>query len=321
VIFVKAISPVLNITRSTSNVDITIDSISIKEVGASDATNIYSYAYAATSGTAAAKDLAATKAAAMWCHYDNSAANGAVYGKHFNGYSVKLLDKYTLRGYRIPSYASVVQLVTLCGSPTIAAKKLKATGVTYWASGNTGTNEAGFSAIASGVRGVDGTFADAGNKFVMWTSDGYLVTFDYNADTVTYTSGADPIIGASIRLLRNEPAGNNELSYTSGLFTTDITSAAKQIPISFGRMVDAIRIKSENALTGIEAKLHNAAGTSVATLITGKTIGAGETRMFSVNADWVSLLQDGTVRVTASGNSGAAVGMEIEVLTHKGVLS
>jgi hypothetical protein len=124
-----------------------------------------------------------------------------------------------------------------------------------------------------------------------------------------------------IRLLRNEPTGNNELSYTSGLFTTDITSAAKQIPISFGRIVEGIRIKSENALTAIEAKLYNAAGTSVATLMTGKTIGAGETKMFTVSVDWVSLLQDGTVRVTASGNSGAAVGMEIEVLTHKGVLS
>jgi len=47
--------------------------------------------------------------------------------------------------------------------------------------------------------------------------------------------------------------------------------------------------------------------------------------MFPVIADYAGLLQDGSVRVTANDNRGVvgtpAVGMEIEILTHKGVLS
>lgn len=290
-------------------------------VTAADATNIYNSVYAATSGSAAVKDLAATKAAAMWCHYDNSAANGAIYGKLYNWYAVHLFDLLPpVKGWRIPSKADFDQLVAYLGTNTVAGGKLKA----KFGAFNNGfsSNESGFSKIAAGYRGASGVYGGVEASARLWLSDKYRIIFESgNTETASANFVGQEDTFYSLRLLRNEPAGNNELSYTSGLFTTDITSAAKQIPISFGRMVDAIRIKSENALTAIEAKLHNAAGTAVATLITGKTMNAGETKMFTVSADWVSLLQDGTVRVTAAGNSGAAVGMEIEVLTHKGVLS
>jgi uncharacterized protein (TIGR02145 family) len=298
-----------------------IDNVSIKEVGASDGTLVYNYVYAATSGSASVKDLAATKAAAMWCHYDNSAANGAIYGKLYNWYAVHLFDLYTpVRGWRVPNKADFDQLVDNQGGSTVAGGRLK----TRFGGFNNAfaNNESGFSGVPSGLRGITGAFLHVGVRsyYPTTTAADYARLANDAASSFTASDGS-PLSFTSIRLLRNEPAGANELSYTSGLFTTDITSAAKQIPISFGRMVDAIRIKTENALTAIEAKLHNAAGTAVATLITAKTIGAGETKMFTVAADWVSLLQDGTVRVTAAGNSGSAVGMEIEVLTHKGVLS
>lgn len=296
-----------------------LESLSIKEVGASDSTLVYNYVYDATSGTAAVKDLAATKAAAMCCHYDNLAANGAVYGKMYNWYAVHLFDLYPpVKGWRVPSKADFDQLVANQGGSTVAGGKLKAK---FGSFNNTySTNESGLSLNGCGIRLNTGAWA----TFLS-------VIYGTNTYARIETSTAEQSFGSlttelkaqmySLRLLRNEPAGLNELSYTSGLFTTDITSAAKQIPISFGRTVDYIRIKSENSLTAIEAKLYNAAGTAVATLITGKAIGAGETKMFAVTADWVSLLQDGSVRVTAAGNSGSAVGMEIEVLTHKGVLS
>jgi uncharacterized protein (TIGR02145 family) len=257
----------------------------------------------------------------MWCHYDNSAANGAIYGKLYNWYAVHLFDLYTpVRGWRVPNKADFDQLVDNQGGSTVAGGRLK----TRFGGFNNAfaNNESGFSGVPSGLRGITGAFLHVGVRsyYPTTTAADYARLANDAASSFTASDGS-PLSFTSIRLLRNEPAGANELSYTSGLFTTDITSAAKQIPISFGRMVDAIRIKTENALTAIEAKLHNAAGTAVATLITAKTIGAGETKMFTVAADWVSLLQDGTVRVTAAGNSGSAVGMEIEVLTHKGVLS
>jgi uncharacterized protein (TIGR02145 family) len=297
-----------------------LDDISVKEVGAADSTLVYNYVYAATTGTVAVKDLAATKAAAMWCHYDNLAANGAVYGKLYNWYAVHLFDLYPpVKGWRVPSKLDFDQLVAVNGGSTVAGGKLKAK---FGGFDNAfSSNESGFSGVDAGVRNISGAFIEKTTRARFHTSNinNHFALLAEN--TTCGISALDPIYFSSLRMLRNEPAGNNELSYTSGLFTTDITSVAKQISISFGRITNAIRIKSENALTAVEAKLYNVAGTAVATLITGKTIGAGETKMFAVTADCVSLLQDGSVRVTAAGNSGSAVGMEIEVLTHKGVLS
>ena len=317
-----------NIVFDGRNVfDLQIDNYSIKEVGASDSTLVYNYIYAATTGTAAVKDLAATKAAAMWCHYDNLAANGAMYGKLYNWYAVHLFDLYPpVKGWRVPSKLDFDQLVANQGGSTVAGRKLKAKFSLF--NNAFSTNESGLSLLPSGNRdGVTGAFVNLN------TGGRYLFAEQYDAIRAKYGTAAnydasfstggslDKTYCFAVRLLRNEPSGLNELSYTSGLFTTDITSTPKQIPISFGRITNAIRIKSENALTSVEAKLYNVAGTAVATLITAKTVAAGATMMFPVIADYAGLLQDGSVRVTASGNSGAAVGMEIEVLTHKGVLS
>lgn len=323
-IWFMAANTAFEFIRNSGVTDIRIDNISIKEAGASDATNIYNYVYAATIGTTAVKELAANKAAAMLCSYNNDPANAAVYGREYNGYAKRLLDLYPpIRGWRVPTLADATQLSTYLGGNAVSGGKMKALFGGF--NNASSSNESGLSATPSGLRESTGAFYSAGARFAMHISDNDNGILLNNNDTewrrTSYVVSNSMANFFSIRLIRNEPAGDNEKSYTSGLFTTDIISAAKQVPISFGRSVDYIRIKSENALTAIEAKLYNTAGVAVATLITGKTIGAGETKMFSVSADWVSLLQDGTVRVTAAGNSGTAVGMEIEVLTHKGALS
>ena len=69
-----------------------IENVSIQEIGWSDSTNLYNYIYANTTGTAEQKEYAAVKAAAMWCHYNNDPALGAVYGKLYNWYAVRLLQ-------------------------------------------------------------------------------------------------------------------------------------------------------------------------------------------------------------------------------------
>ena len=146
--------------------------------------------------------------------------------------------------------------------------------------------------------------------------DGYLVTINNNANTITFTSGADQKIGASVRLIRNSPVGDTRKQVESGFFTTDIASAAKSIPISFGYVVKEIRITTTTSVTAIEAKLHNTAGTAVATLITGKVCNATSTT-FIVTADQPTQLTDPTIRVTATGNNATSIGMNITVIIEK----
>ena len=158
-----------NIYISPSNFTGTIDNVSVQEVGWSDAINLYDYIYANTSGTAEVKTYAAVKAAAMWCYFDNDAALGAIYGKLYNWYAVKLLqmdiDYYnaanpsTPWGYRVPTDTDFNTLATTLGGASVAGGKMKVAGTTYFKSPNAGAdNSSGFSAIAGGYREGNGVF-------------------------------------------------------------------------------------------------------------------------------------------------------------------
>lgn len=141
-----------------------------------------------------------------WCYYNNGPLiNGAVYGKNYNLHAAQAINTNAPTGYTIGTYAQWLQMVTLLGGTSVAGNKMKLNGTALWAIGNVGTNESGFTALPNGQRNADGTFSQLNNKANFWTSDSYLVTLDYNAATVTFTSGADAKIGAAVRLLRNEP--------------------------------------------------------------------------------------------------------------------
>lgn len=296
-----------------------VNLVSVEEVGWSQAQALYDGVYAQTTGTAAVKDLAATKAASMWCYYNNDALNGAIYGKLYNWWAVKLISLYPPKGWRVPSSADFTQLVNYNGGLTISGGKFKQAGLTYWTTPNTGaTNESGFTLLPSGQRQSDGVFGNINLQSRYWSSDAYRFIVEYNS-IITYLAdySANKGYGFAIRLLRNEPVGQAEKMEITGLFTTDIAATAKQLPISFGYVVDTLRIKSENALTAVEVKLHDSAGTAIATLITGKSISAGATMVYRINAEHVAMLQDGTIRMTASGNSGSTVGIELQAVLIK----
>jgi len=304
-----------------------IDDIVDQTVGWSGATALYDAIYAQTSGTAAAKELAALKAAAMWCYYNNDVNNGAIYGKLYNWYAVKLISLYPPQGWRVPTSADFTQLSNYLGGSTVAGGKIKKEGLAYWASPNTGaTNESGLSLIPNGYRSIVGVFTSQTTRSAAWGVDiapvlvaPAIVTYASDA-TINLASNDNKLQGFGLRLLRNSPVGPNERMETSGVFDTNIASTAKQVPISFGYTVDCIRITNLQPsggtnLTNVEAKLHNASGTAIATLITGKTVNVASTMVYNISAEHAAMLQDGTIRVTATGN--LSPGMIIEVVLKK----
>lgn len=143
----------------------TITTLSLQEVGWSDSQNLYDYIYANTPGTVEQKTYAAVKAAAMWSHYNNDPANGAIYSKLYNDFAIKLLDMdiayynaanpTTPWGWDIPDESELETLQTTVG---YNANSLEHLGTTYWTSGQ-GTNTTGFTALPAGYRKEDGTFA------------------------------------------------------------------------------------------------------------------------------------------------------------------
>ena len=89
-----------------------VGSVSYKEVGRADATTVYDSVYAATTGTAYQKEVAALKAAAMWAYPDDSPVKGAVYGKLFNGYATRLFAMFPpVKGWHVPSQSEFTQLI------------------------------------------------------------------------------------------------------------------------------------------------------------------------------------------------------------------
>ena len=176
--------------------------------GWANATVLYDAAYAADGGDATAKTYAGLKAAAMWCCYNNDAANGAIHGKLYNWYAVKLFDLDMASasfGWHVPTSTEFTTLQTYLGGVAVAGGKMKMTGLNYWATPNTGaTNESGFTALANGLRLADGSFSELNITNRLWTSTSGNLTYNLNTDAVMYITSSNSLIrGCAIRLIKN----------------------------------------------------------------------------------------------------------------------
>ena len=104
-------------------------------------------------------------------------------------------------GWRVPTASDLTTLSTFLGGNSVAGGKMKATGLDYWNSPNTGAdNSSGFSAIPNGYRLSNGGFVHVGNF-------GSLFSFDtrYRCEANSATLGgftSDKIFGTSIRLIK-----------------------------------------------------------------------------------------------------------------------
>lgn len=205
----------VNILFFTTGCNLSIDNISVEEVGWSDSTNLYNYVYANTTGTVEQKTYAAVKAAAMWCYYNNDAALGAIYNKLYNWYAVKLLqmdiDYYnaanpsTPWGWRVPTDTDFNTLATALGGASVAGGKMKKEGTVYWASPNTGAdNSSGFSGIGAGDRiNSSGVFDNILSSCFLWTINNSYYTIRKTTVDVIFAINGDARFGFSLRLIKS----------------------------------------------------------------------------------------------------------------------
>ena len=95
-----------------------------------------------------------------WCYYNNDPANGAVYGKLYNGYAVNDSRGLAPSGFHVASGIEWRTLTNYLGGEKIAGGMMKEIGYTHWTSPNAGaTNSSGFTALPGGCRAIGGFFS------------------------------------------------------------------------------------------------------------------------------------------------------------------
>lgn len=85
----------------------------------------------------------------VWCYYDNDPANGAKYGKIYNGYAVTDDRGLAPEGWRVPALDEVQQMLDALGGSIDAGPKMKSN--TGWAQGKNGVGSSGFNALPGGL--------------------------------------------------------------------------------------------------------------------------------------------------------------------------
>ena len=320
-------------TTNTNNLFITtnttflgaIESISVKEVGWADAQSIYDFYISIGQSL-----LESSKSASMWCQYNtnNDVDNAAVYGYQFNWWAAYLLSINPPKGLRYPKEFDSDQLRTTLGGTAIAGGKLKKEGLTYWNSPNTGaSNESGFTAIGGGVRLPSGGFSNLKEEQYHWVMPessstlGKYIVIRANSAWMGVTATLDKRYGMSIRFLKNAPTGNETQELDTGLFTTDIATAQKELTMSFGHKVTEIKVNSlTNNLTNFKVELRSSAGVLLTTLVQGVSITANSPIDIPILVTQPMLFQDAKLWITATGNTGATnLGMQIQVLTKQNI--
>lgn len=167
-IYFNANGTIPTIFRLSSNtsIEVTFDNVSVQEIGWAGSQELYDGIYAQTAGTVEQKTYAAVKAAAMWSHYNNDATVGAVYGKLYNWFAVKLLqididyfnvaNPTTPWGWKVPADTDFTTLQTTLGGSAVAGGNMKKEGLSYFGGSNSGaTNSSGFSGLGVGLREHD----------------------------------------------------------------------------------------------------------------------------------------------------------------------
>lgn len=145
-----------------------------------------------------------------YCWYNNDANTyEGTYGALYNWYTVNT-GKLCPTGWHVPTDAEFATLINYLGGPLSAGNKLKETGITHWASPNTGaTNESGFTALPGGARTEnDGIFFHIRDEGNWWSASESDATFAWNryltySNPDSYSVYNYKQIGFSVRCLQD----------------------------------------------------------------------------------------------------------------------
>ena len=286
------------------------DNVSIKECGWADAQLLYDNAI-----TYGKSVLEATKAAAMLCKYNNSDDNAAVYGYLYNYFARYLFRLFPPKGLRAPVSPDFEQTKTTIGSTdfTVYSKKLITEKSGYF--NILGTNETGFSAVGSGVRSSDGTFINLNSFGTIGGGDNSVLHIASNANAIGHVNTR----GFALRFLKNAPSGPETQELDTGLFTTDIATAQKELTMSFGHKVVEVKVNSlTNNLTNFKVELRNSAGVFIQNIVQGISVTANTPIDIPIVITQPVLFQDAKLWITATGNTGTNnLGMQVKILTKQ----
>lgn len=149
------------------------------------------------------------------CMYDNSGADGDVYGFLYNWHAVNDSRGIAPEGWHVPSDEEWQVLVDFLGGSSIAGGRMKEAGLSHWENPNTGAdNESGFLALPGGYRYYEGNFHEKGYCAYFWSSTGIPPSLAWNR-VLRYNSTAvdrvdrNRIGGFSIRCVRDESITGN----------------------------------------------------------------------------------------------------------------
>jgi len=157
-----------------------------------------------------------------YCAYENDENDVETYGRLYNWYAVDDSRNIAPEGWRVSTDEDWKQLEMYLGLSSTEADSmgwrgtdeggmLKETGITLWASPNTGaTNESGFSALPGGYRSSDNDgFFTAGYLGYWWSSttfdsqNAWYHSLNYNVAGV-YRYCSIKQLGFSVRCVRDE---------------------------------------------------------------------------------------------------------------------
>jgi uncharacterized protein (TIGR02145 family) len=159
--------------------------------------------------------------AGAYSDYSNDPVNSTTYGRLYNWFSVdnNAATKVASNGgknvcptsWHVPSDAEWTTLTTYLGGESVAAGKLKETGLTHWITPNTGaTNETGFTALPGGSRFniAPSTFNFIRRNGSLWSSTEYSTTIawlrDMNLFNIVVSSfNGNKLNGCSVRCIRD----------------------------------------------------------------------------------------------------------------------
>lgn len=142
-----------------------------------------------------------------WCYYENKSDNDVTYGKLYNWYAVNDPRGLAPEGWHVASDAEWQELVNTLGGEKAAGTKLKSQ--VLWKEPLVGAdNSSGFTAIPSGFRSSNGSYALLGTNSSFWTSTENNASSAwyremYNSYSAVYRISSSKTQGFAVRCVKD----------------------------------------------------------------------------------------------------------------------